>query len=77
MVDSIRAMKKEIKTAERRSARERQAKFIQKKQAEGMKRVTVWATQEDAELIRLVMATSPKSRHNLREYLLRFNRQQQ
>lgn len=72
MVDSIRTLKKTLKAAERQSARNRQAKYQAARKAEGKRRISVWVTHDDAELIRLLLATSVKSRNNLREYLRRF-----
>ena len=71
MVENIRAMKREIKAAERQSARERQARFQQKQKAEGKRRISVWVTADEAELIRLTLAASASFKSQVREYLRR------
>ncbi|WP_346688923.1 hypothetical protein [uncultured Cloacibacillus sp.] len=71
MVENIRTLRKELKAAERQSARERQARFQQKQKAEGKQRITAWVTPEDAELIRLVLVAPTSFRNQMRDYLRR------
>ena len=71
MNENIRAMRKELKAAERQSARERQARFQQKQKAEGKRRISVWVTADEAELIRLTLAAPASFKTQVREYLRR------
>lgn len=71
MNENIRAMRKELKAAERQSARERQAKYQAARKAEGKQRITAWVTPEDAELIRLVLVAPASFKTQVREYLRR------
>lgn len=79
MVDAnnIRAMKREIRNAERRAARERQAKFTAKKKADGMRRLSLWATPEDAALVRTILALPAQVKRNLEHQLIRYLQQKQ
>lgn len=71
MVENIRTLRKELKAAERQSARERQAKYQAARKAEGKQRITAWVTPEDAELIRLVLVAPTSFRNQMRDYLRR------
>lgn len=76
MNENIRAMRKELKAAERQSARERQAKYQAARKAEGKQRITAWVTPEDAELIRLVLVAPTSFRNQMRDYLRRAKQSQ-
>ena len=76
MVENIRALRRELKDAERQAARERQARFQQKQKAEGKQRITAWVTPEDAELIRLVLVAPTSFRNQMRDYLRRSKQSQ-
>lgn len=76
MVENIRALRRELKDAERQAARERQARFQQKQKAEGKQRITAWVTPEDAELIRLVLVAPTSFRNQMRDYLRRAKQSQ-
>ena len=76
MDSNIRAMRRELKAAERQSARERQAKYQAARKAEGKQRITAWVTPEDAELIRLVLAAPTSFKSQMRDYLRRAKQSQ-
>ena len=76
MVENIRALRRELKDAERQAARERQARFQQKQKAEGKQRITAWVTADDAELIRLVLAAPISFKSQMRDYLRRSKQSQ-
>ena len=76
MDSNIRAMRRELKAAERQSARERQAKYQAARKAEGKQRITAWVTPEDAELIRLVLVAPTSFRNQMRDYLRRAKQSQ-
>ena len=75
MVENIRTLRKELKAAERQSARERQAKYQAARKAEGKQRITAWVTADDAELIRLVLAAPISFKSQMRDYLRRSTKQ--
>lgn len=76
MTENIRAMRKELKAAERQAARERQAKYQAARKAEGKQRISVWVTPDDAELVRLVLVAPASFRNQMREYLRRSKQSQ-
>ena len=76
MDSNIRAMRRELKAAERQSARERQAKYQAARKAEGKQRITAWVTADDAELIRLVLASPTSFKSQMRDYLRRSKQSQ-
>lgn len=76
MVENIRTLRKELKAAERQSARERQAKYQAARKAEGKQRITAWVTADDAELIRLVLAAPISFKSQMRDYLRRSKQSQ-
>lgn len=67
----IRAIRKELRAAERQAARERQAKYQAARKAEGKQRISTWVTPDDAELIRLILAAPTSFRNQVKEYLRR------
>lgn len=75
MDSNIRAMRRELKAAERQSARERQAKYQAARKAEGKQRISTWVTPDDAELIRLVLAAPTSFKSQMRDYLRRSTKQ--
>lgn len=69
---SIRTMKKNLKAAERQAGRERQARFIAKKKADGMQRLSLWATPDDAALVRTILALPMQVKRNLEHQLIQY-----
>ena len=62
-MSDIRALRKSLKSSER------QARFTAKMKENGMKRVSVWVTADNAELIRLLLAAPQTFPREILEYL--------